>query len=201
MPEQNQPNHEKPQKPPLYIVKGFRSIFKRCQNDIANRITREFKLQTAEPPYWSIINMIEPASELENDLIADVVVNGDVLHVTEFGTTIGRRYRGTFNVFDPQIRFMSRDHAVLKRDREGRLSITDVSTFGTWINDCKIEKEQEYCIRPTDKISLGSPSGPFLNIIARRGKDCGTNFVPNPLPPVRYLPPIQSLPPVQTSSK
>jgi pSer/pThr/pTyr-binding forkhead associated (FHA) protein len=89
-------------------------------------------------------------------------------------------------MFDPQIKFMSRDHAVLKRDKAGRLFITDVSTFGTWVNDRKIEKEQEYCLRPTDKIALGSPFGPYLNLIARKGKDFGANFVPNSMPPVQH---------------
>ncbi len=187
MSEQNHHNNEIPKRPPVYVVKGFRSIFKRGKSDIANRITREITIPPTEPPYWSVCNMIEPASDSPHELITDVVVNGEVLHITEFGTTVGRRYRGTFNMFDPQIKFMSRDHAVLKRDVNDRLTITDVSTFGTWINDQKIEKEREYCIRATDKVSLGSPFGPYLDLIARKGKDFGTNFIQNSLPPVQSL--------------
>ena len=63
---------------------------------------------------------------------------------------------------------VSRNHANVWYD-ENNLFIEDMgSTNGTFINNCRIENNKSYVLKPGDQVSLGNPNGKAKNIVIFR---------------------------------
>ncbi len=98
---------------------------------------------------------------------ADVAISGSPLKINSGEEIpIGRQHGLDPN--DPKNKHVSREHAFLYRDPDGRLYIRDESSSGTWVNGKRIPMGQAWPIGPNDSVRLGTADGPELNLTPRR---------------------------------
>ncbi|MGH9548534.1 MAG: FHA domain-containing protein, partial [Terriglobales bacterium] len=91
---------------------------------------------------------------------AEVSLAGKLVDITSSGMMIGRNHKSTVDMRHRFASGVSRDHAVLRRDSEGRIWIEDISARGTWVNGKRIAKGLLYQLGPEDIVHLGAPDGP-----------------------------------------
>lgn len=81
---------------------------------------------------------------------------GSTLHLKPGKYTFGRNPDQCNIVYPMDYTNVSRVHFYLTLDTEGRLYITDVSTYGTWLNQTKLEKNVSVPVKYGDIISFGN---------------------------------------------
>ena len=106
---------------------------------------------------------------------ANVIVNGQVLEVSDQALTIGRAEMGGHDR-------VSRKHAELRRGEDGTLYVRDLSANGTYLNGQKLPSKVEVPISPFDDLRLGRKDGPRLEL---RERPADSPVAPDTAPPAQ----------------